>query len=885
MNIMPFRQKIVSLNSKKWLFFLVAVAFLGVILSPVMTRAGGDPGSENNPWEIYDLDDLARVGSGYEHEEGTWDLDDHYILMNDIDASPTGNVGSEFWNDGAGWEPIGEFVSGEEEWFGGVFDGDGHTIYDLYINRPETNDIGLFGRAAQGEIKNVTLENVDITGESHVGGLIGNNTYFFDGDLLEGANIDNVLVTGSVSSEAEGSTVGVGGLVGSTRYNVVSNSGADVLVQGGLSQNKIGGLIGYLQEGEVINSYAEGEVVGGEGTAAEGVFISSFRIGGLIGANLGGTIYDSHATGNVTGNRLVGGLIGEDYTDSEGEAVVDNTYAIGDVTGDGSVGGLIGQSEINLKNSYATGDVIGESQVGGLIGSNRQGSVSDSYAEGDVVGVSGVEGDGNYVGGLIGYSWEDGNLINPVEISDSYALGNVSGNSRVGGLIGDFYDGVLNRSYYLGGQVEGSGNSVGGLIGRHGLGETEVDESFAVLDTVVGNDYGVGGLIGKGGGDVINSYAVFNEVIILDGWGIGGLYGWQWGGEIKNSYAIGDVTGNDAGGLIGEREAIVIDSVASDSPVIGVEFNGDSIGLVASLTDEELRDINTYTAHVDLDEAWDIETTDQIDLNDGLPFLGWQKDGTSTWYIFEDSDPAPATFLATFSDSNSPVVEGEILEVDYSVENTGGQEGTQDIRLEIAGNEKDVDTGITLDHGESATGTLSWSTEIGDSGSYSACVVTDNDQSCQTIEIEETPAGPDNPTDLGPPELTEGQWLEDPDLTFTFQLSHPDDLEVRYRIQIARDPYFNSPEVDYTSGLSEPGPRDFTLGQEPGEGTYQVGSEGQELPAGSYFWQVQAIDQGDRESDYTKANEGNMAFGLGASGPPDTLLRGGTHLRGGVLFR
>ena len=82
--------------------------------------------------------------------------DGDHKLMNDIDCSNTVD-----WNSGAGFKPISSFS--------GSFDGQNHTITGLFINRPGEFDVGLFGSTATGsEIKNVGLEDVDITGYQYL---------------------------------------------------------------------------------------------------------------------------------------------------------------------------------------------------------------------------------------------------------------------------------------------------------------------------------------------------------------------------------------------------------------------------------------------------------------------------------------------------------------------------------------------------------------------------------------------------------------------------------------------------------------------------------------------------------------------------------------------
>ena len=108
-------------------------------------------------------------------------LSGNYYLATDIDCSDTVN-----WDTGKGFVPIGNSSNP----FTGTFDGRGHKITNLYINRPSTDFVGLFGTIASGsEIKDVGLEDVDIKGNERVGGLVGQNR----------GNITNSYSTGSVT--------------------------------------------------------------------------------------------------------------------------------------------------------------------------------------------------------------------------------------------------------------------------------------------------------------------------------------------------------------------------------------------------------------------------------------------------------------------------------------------------------------------------------------------------------------------------------------------------------------------------------------------------------------------------------------------------------------
>ncbi|GEM_PF-3971503 len=162
-------------------------------------------GTEDDPYMIYDLHDLQGMIA---------DLEAYYALANDIDASETTE-----WNDGAGFEPIGKYsvLTPYREPFIGSFDGRNHTITGLYIYRPSRRHVGFFGDVAEeGEVRNVGVIDVNITGAREVGGLVGGNY----------GMVENSYVSGNVS----GNTY-VGGLVGRQRDGTLLNSYATVTVR------------------------------------------------------------------------------------------------------------------------------------------------------------------------------------------------------------------------------------------------------------------------------------------------------------------------------------------------------------------------------------------------------------------------------------------------------------------------------------------------------------------------------------------------------------------------------------------------------------------------------------------------------------------------------
>jgi hypothetical protein len=105
----------------------------------------------------------------------------------------------------------------------------------------------------------------------------------------------------------------------------------------------------------------------------------------------------------------------------------------------------------------------------------------------------------------------------------------------------------------------------------------------------------------------------------------------------------------------------------------------------------------------------------------------------------------PAFFDVTVTNTNSPVTEGDVLSVDYSANNTGDVQDTQDIRLEIDSVEEDRDSNVTLEGGVSTTGTLQWDTTNENATTYTATVLSNDDTDSVTVEVE--PAIPDSVDD------------------------------------------------------------------------------------------------------------------------------------------
>lgn len=403
------------------LLYYVVLSTCGLLTQNLQAFDGGT-GHEDDPYRISTVSHLQEI---------TNEPAACYRMVEHVNASAT-----EGWNFGKGFSPI--------EAFSGHFDGNGYTINSLFINS-DVSQIGLFGTCAGGEIRDLNLANVNITGNGQVGAVVG---------MLSSHGIVSncTVLSGIVQSSADD----LGGLVGRIEEGSVVDCISEVNIEQPLINN-VGGLVGWNSLGGIIRSIATGRVFG------------YYRVGGLVGRTSRvepwkdpGYVIDCRAYGEVRGYRCVGGLAGFNGEDYWGGSAgpIEGCVASGDVYGSSEVGGLVGsQQQSSLVRCKALGGVHGTNTVGGLLGGQWRASVNECSASGSVVAeryVGGLVGSNNGtvmnsfatgsvtanfddLGGLVGYNGAYG------DIRQSYAAGNVSGRTDIGGLVGTSYYDMRNR--------------------------------------------------------------------------------------------------------------------------------------------------------------------------------------------------------------------------------------------------------------------------------------------------------------------------------------------------------------------------------------------------------------------------------------------------------
>ena len=339
----------------------------------------------------YDLNDIRN------------NLDCNHILMNDLDSTTPGyaELASSTANAGKGWEPIGTLANA----FEGTFDGNGNTISDLFIYRPDEDEVGLFGRVQEGLIENLGLVSVNVTGKKSVGALVGYNQ---KGKLNSDTRppYSETYSHGSVTGEEN-----VGGLVGNNYDGTVNQcqSSAEVFQVPSAPDEerwRAGGLVG-LNGGTVSYCDYNGEVNGDR------------QVGGLVGHNAfrpGGRVEDCGGAYSVNGNLVVGGVAGLNLGALRRNSYAGEVNGILTVIGDGLT--ALNEGATGNADSYDTAPP--GSYVGGVVGVN-EGTVEDCCAEATVRG-------NQCVGGFAGKN--EGN------VTRCSSSGNVTGNSDVGCFLG-----------------------------------------------------------------------------------------------------------------------------------------------------------------------------------------------------------------------------------------------------------------------------------------------------------------------------------------------------------------------------------------------------------------------------------------------------------------
>ncbi|WP_211111600.1 beta strand repeat-containing protein [Azospirillum brasilense] len=576
-----------------------------------------------------------------------------YALGRDIDADATAG-----WNHGAGFAPLGSVATP----FTGLLDGRDHAVSGLIINRPGSDDVGLFGVVGTGgAVRDVRMVGGSVLGANRVGALVGSNAGAVTwasatgtvtgrgGEVggLVGSNsgtIGQSFATGAVTAQGGA----VGGLVGSSSGTILQTYASGAVTAGG---DQVGGLVGRVTAGSVTEAYALGSVTG------------TVRVGGLIGDNNGGAVTESYATGAVTGQVEAGGLIGANGGTVLGSFWDKQTTGLTNGVGSGAAGGMRGLTSDQIRNSTSVKD----GQYFIVSGHKWYLNIFDRGPDFRPIGVweaarKGVDGYAaisnlhqlvliNAGTDLVEYNRGDYRLAIDIDASETAGT-NPAG---IWGARGFLPIGSANNQFR--GNFDGNGRVIKGLfINRpdtanvglfgyvYGIANNKpIIKNIGLIDgQIIGeNSNSVGGLVGGlNGGIVENSYFTGT---VSGGFFVGGLVGESQSpmDQIRRSYAVASVTAteNSAGGLVGDSYAQIDQSYASGR-VTGASNVGGFIG-------------RHYEGDI-TNSYWDTQTSGQqngigdatvtgltglttAEARQASSYVGW--DFTKDWYQSADMRP------------------------------------------------------------------------------------------------------------------------------------------------------------------------------------------------------------------------------------------------------
>ena len=330
--------------------FLLVFTFLSTGLFAQTATVPSGSGTEGDPYLIASIENLYWVTQN----SSAWGS--HFKQTADIDLSD-----SETWNSGQGFTPIGNNTTS----FTGVYDGDGHTVSNMFIDRTggsysETTYLGFMGRL-EGTLKKLSILDYEVTGNQYMAGAAG---------YADGATVDSVITSGTVTATSSN----IGGLIGQAYNTTINQSAVYGTTISGYNFG-VGGLVGNINTGTVtLSSVTNSEIIGGNG------------VGGLVGSLQYSSISESFAQsvsveGRDGGN--IGGLVG--YTSGSSSNYITDSYAVAEVSSaENNAGGLVGSlSGINVSNVYASSSVQGGNPSGGLAGyTNNASSLSSAFWNG-----------------------------------------------------------------------------------------------------------------------------------------------------------------------------------------------------------------------------------------------------------------------------------------------------------------------------------------------------------------------------------------------------------------------------------------------------------------------------------------------------------------------
>lgn len=354
-------------------------------------------GTEENPYLIQSGNDLAYLRKEI-NDSGNYFSGCYFKLTKSIDLNNVSN-----------------FVIGKSGTTSlmGYLDGNNCSIRNLNISGT-TAGLGLFcALSAGGTISNLSVYGT-VVGKTYTGGIAGRNL----GTIINCHNFANVSHSGGN---------GAGGIAGGNTGSIINcyNYGEIKTTD---KKEKIGGITGLGETNSKIeNCINYGSVTG---------YINA---GGIVGENQSKAIHVQNCInfGTISGTQRIGGIVAN--TASLIEKCINNGDVETTSTTDTYSGGIAGviSGTATLKTCINNGKISSTGRyVGGIAGANATKSTPtiDGCTNNEI-----VISTSNGVGGILG-----GTLTGNVTIINNTNNAEISGNDKVGGIIGLLSNGTYS---------------------------------------------------------------------------------------------------------------------------------------------------------------------------------------------------------------------------------------------------------------------------------------------------------------------------------------------------------------------------------------------------------------------------------------------------------
>jgi len=170
-----------------------------------------------------------------------------------------------------------------------------------------------------------------------------------------------------------------------------------------------------------------------------------------------------------------------------------------------------------------------------------------------------------------------------------------------------------------------------------------------------------------------------------------------------------------------------------ESFIRSVDFSPDDRRVVSGSSDETVKIWDAETGELEAKFEEHPDRVESVTFSScGTKVVSGDSDGIAK--VWDTGLKAPV-FEVDITGVNDPIKEGETLEVDLEVKNTGDIEGTQDMKLEKNSETLDAQEVEGLGAGETANITLAWETEINETGEYRLEVNSYNDREWKDVEV------------------------------------------------------------------------------------------------------------------------------------------------------